>query len=218
MSLSPRPALDERESSVRIHRDVTSLRHVPTPEWNSLGPGWGTATQAPVRRLGRCADHRQPRRMDTTMANRAGEAAGTTSVWRWPAPRSLPPPVSGSPPRAANPHRGRHHLLLRRAGQGVGDRTRRRALGGLHRARRCRRGTRRQEPSRRRGHPRRPGSRMRRHGRGDSQRHRANLLLRQLITPGSESAGRVPAVGAQKVCHLPIAEHPGRRSSILRRY
>src|SRR5699024_4417045 len=53
-----------------------------------------------------------------------------------------PPPLRRG---AGHRRRGWRHLLLRRAGQGVGDRPRRRALGGLHGARRRSPGLRRGE-------------------------------------------------------------------------
>ena len=69
----------------------------------------------------------------------ARRAASTTSASRSSSTAEVPPP-HGPPERRGprNRHRGRGHVLLRRAGQGVGRRPRRRAVGDLHRARRQR--------------------------------------------------------------------------------
>ena len=92
----------------------------------------------------------------------AWPARSTTWAWRWRPPRRSgghPAPL-GRGSRARRP-RG-DHLLLRRAGQGVGERSRRRPLGGLHRA----------------------GRR--------SSRDRARVLDRGLRVPTSEPSRSVP--------------------------
>ncbi len=59
---------------------------------------------------------------------------GPSTTWasKWtPPPRSGTPPVGGTKTVWRRPSR-RRHVLLRRAGQGLGQRSRRRPLGGLH--------------------------------------------------------------------------------------
>ena len=81
--------------------------------------------------------------------NPGAAARSTTSASRSSPPTRSPRPRPASPATGSPPRRGQRHLLLRRAGQGVGRRPRRCAVGDLHGARRQR------DPRRRAAHRRR---------------------------------------------------------------
>ena len=122
--MSPSAARPERVRPRRRGRLL--LASCSRPSRPSSGPGTPTSP-SPSRRSSSCSS-RAP----------ASRARSTTSASRWRPPTRSPPPRPASGRGPGHRDRGRRGLLLRRAGQGLGRRARRRAVGDLHRARRRR--------------------------------------------------------------------------------
>ena len=113
-------------------RPSTSTRSSSAPSRPSVRPGYANFAiadpplklvlmeVAELRGAGRRPGPQPPRRR------------GGDRPTRWP-----PPPGGSSDEGLATEVEEQTHLLLRRPGQGLGQRPRRRALGGLHRAGRC---------------------------------------------------------------------------------
>ncbi len=162
-----------------------------------LGPG-----RHPSRSTGRCSAWSRPSGAPGTPTSPIAEPplklvllegeADQPTVHRPPRGRGRRPPrrsraATDSPVRRRPGHgRGeRHHLLLRPAGQGLGARTRPRAVGGLHRQ--GRRPRRHERPTGRRHREmrvRNPGH--------DRRRDAPRLLLRAVRGPAGVSGERGP--------------------------